>query len=195
MTPSPDDADVSAMCRLRGGDDLALNEIMGRWQRRVVAFLLRYTGNEATAVDLAQETFVRVYQNRERYESRAAFSTWLFAIATNQARQHFRWQKRHPTFSLDAELEDPEGKSTNSQLSADCDDPRDAALREEKARLVRACVLALPHDLREAVILSEYEEFSHQEIARIAGCTAKAVETRLYRARAILREKLARFLR
>ncbi|HEY5753214.1 MAG TPA: sigma-70 family RNA polymerase sigma factor [Chthoniobacterales bacterium] len=195
MTPSPDDADIAAMRRLRDGDDSALNEIMDRWQRRVTAFILRYTGNEATAVDLAQETFVRVYQNRERYEARAAFSTWLFAIAANQARQYYRWQKRHSVFSLDAELENSEGKSTIAQLPADCDDPRKAALRDEKARLVREFVLALPGDLREAVILSEYEEFSHQEIAGIAGCTAKAVETRLYRARAILREKLARFLR
>lgn len=195
MTPSPDDADICAMRRLRDGDDLALNEIMERWQRRVIAFLLRFTGNETASVDLAQETFVRIYHSRESFEPKGAFSTWLFAIAANQARQYFRWQKRHPSFSLDAEAENPERKSVADKLPADGDDPRDAALRGEKARLVRECVLALPDDLREAVILSEYEDLSHLEIARIAGCTTKAIETRLYRARAILREKLARFLK
>lgn len=195
MTPSSDDADVSAMRRLRAGDDLALNEIMGRWQRPLTTFLLRFTGNETVAVDLAQETFVRVYQSRDRFEPKGAFSTWLFAIAANQARQYFRWQKRHPSFSLDAEPENPKERSIANKLSTDGDGPSDAALRSEKARLVRECVLTLPDDLREAVILFEYEDLSHMEIARIAGCTSKAIETRLYRARGILREKLARFLK
>jgi RNA polymerase sigma-70 factor, ECF subfamily len=91
MTTFPEDADSSAMRRLREGEDLALNEIMERWQRRVTSYLLRFTGNETVAIDLAQETFVRVYQSRERYRPQAKFSTWLFAIASNLAREHLRW--------------------------------------------------------------------------------------------------------
>ncbi|HVE15300.1 MAG TPA: sigma factor, partial [Chthoniobacterales bacterium] len=82
-SPSAGDADHAAMARLRDGDDPALNEIMDRWQRRVTSFLLRMTGNEAVALDLAQETFVRVYQSRERFQPRGEFSTWLFTIAAN----------------------------------------------------------------------------------------------------------------
>lgn len=66
--------------------------------------------------------------------------------------------------------------------------------RDERARIVKEAVTALPPDLREAVLLFEYEDLSHEQIAEIAGCSKKAVETRLYRARAILREKLSRWL-
>ena len=97
-----EDSDVLAMSRLREGDDLALNDIMDRWQSRLTGYLIRFTGSEAMAVDLAQETFVRVYGNRFRYRPSGAFSTWLFAIASNLARHHIRWQLRHPTISLDA---------------------------------------------------------------------------------------------
>jgi RNA polymerase sigma-70 factor, ECF subfamily len=67
MSGLHEDPDVFSMFRLREGEDLALNEIMDRWQRRLTSYLLRLTSSEAVAVDLAQETFVRVYQNRARY--------------------------------------------------------------------------------------------------------------------------------
>ena len=69
MSGPHEDPDVVAMSRLRGGDDLALNEIMDRWQRRLTSYLIRLTGSETVAIDLAQETFVRVYQNRVRVPS------------------------------------------------------------------------------------------------------------------------------
>jgi RNA polymerase sigma-70 factor (ECF subfamily) len=94
------------MSRLREGEDLALNEIMDRWQRRLTSYLIRLTGSEAVAIDLAQETFVRVYQNRVRYRPTGAFSTWLFAIASNLARHHIRWKIRHPSVSIDGSSEE-----------------------------------------------------------------------------------------
>jgi len=193
IPPSAGDADHAAMARLRDGDDPALNEIMDRWQRRVTSFLLRMTGNEAVALDLAQETFVRVYQSRERFQPRGEFSTWLFTIAANLGRQHFRWQGRHPAVSLDAAGEDD--RAMVDRLPAGDRDPREQAEAMERAEAVRNAVLALPHELREVVVLSEYEGLSHQQIAGIAGCTPKAVETRLYRARALLRERLGGFLK
>jgi RNA polymerase sigma-70 factor (ECF subfamily) len=193
MTVSQDDPDVAAMARLQDGDDLALNEIMDRWQRRVTAYLLRLTGNESVAIDLAQETFVRVYQSRERYRPMAKFSTWLFSIAANLARQNFRWQKRHPAVSLD-EFNDDRTARLSERIPADGPNPGDAAEQDERARMVRDAVMALPGDLREAVVLFEYEDLSHEQIATIAGCTRKAVETRLYRARNVLRDRLNRWL-
>jgi len=192
MTTFPEDVDTSAMRRLREGEDLALNEIMERWQRRVTSYLLRFTGNETVAIDLAQETFVRVYQCRERYRPTAKFSTWLFAIASNLAREHFRWLKRHPTASLNKadETECP----LSERLAADGLNPSEAAENVEQATAVRDAVMSLPNDLREAVVLFEYEDMSHAQISAIVGCSRKAVETRLYRARGILRERLKRWL-
>ena len=194
MTTFPEDADSSAMRRLREGEDHALNEIMERWQRRVTSYLLRFTGNETVAIDLAQETFVRVYQSRERYRPTAKFSTWLFAIASNLAREHLRWLRRHPTASLNEADEGNSERPLSERIAADGLNPSEAAEKLEQTRALRDAVMSLPHDLREAVVLFEYEDMSHEEIAEITGCSRKAVETRLYRARGILRKRLERWL-
>jgi RNA polymerase sigma-70 factor (ECF subfamily) len=191
MTELPEDADRSAMLRLREGEDLALNEIMERWQRRVTSYLLRLTGSESVAIDLAQETFVRVYQSRTRYRPAAKFSTWLFAIASNLAREHFRWLKRHPTSSLN-DTHDA-GRPLGELLPAEDRNPSEAAENFEQIEAVRDAVMSLPEDLREVVLLFEYEDMSYEQISAITGRSRKAVEMQLYRARGILREQLKRW--
>ncbi|HEY5954502.1 MAG TPA: sigma-70 family RNA polymerase sigma factor [Terrimicrobiaceae bacterium] len=194
MAPLREDPDIAAMSRLRDGDDLALNEIMDRWQRRLTSYLIRLTGNEAVALDLAQEVFVRVYQNCGRYRPTGAFATWLFTIATNLVRHHLRWKLRHPVVSLDDSSGHlPDAISEKILSSAELD-PRTRLERDERAAAVREAVSHLPDDLREALVLFEYEEMSYDQVAKIQGCSAKAIETRLYRARAILRKRLERWL-
>jgi RNA polymerase sigma-70 factor, ECF subfamily len=180
------------MSRLREGDDLALNDIMDRWQRRLTGYLIRLTGSEAIAVDLAEETFVRVYGNRFRYRPSGAFSTWLFAIASNLARHHIRWQLRHPTISMDVAA-GATGRALEDLQAAD-PDPRARLERAERAEAVREAIAELEADLREALILFNYEDMSYEQIAAIQRCSTKAVETRLYRARASLRKKLEPWL-
>lgn len=193
MAIEADDADVAAMLRLREGDDLALNEIMDRWQRRVLSYLMRLTGNQAVACDLAEETFVRVYQSRDRYRPKGAFSTWLFAIATNLFRNQSRWQFRHATVSIDA-ANDLDDKPLGEKIPDSRHDPSREVEISERSTAIREAVLSLPNDQRQAIVLFEYEGLSHEEIAQVVGCTPKAVETRLYRARATLREKLKKLL-
>lgn len=183
-------ADTAAMARLQAGDDLALNELMDRWRTRVVSYLIRVVANETAAIDLAQETFVRVYRARLGYRPSSKFSTWLFAIATNLARHHLRWQRRHPSVSLD----DPDDDAIHDRIPSASSDPSGDAVKAEQAAAVKEAIISLPQDLREAVILFEYEDMSHAEIAAVVGCSAKAVETRLYRARQILRQKLQSLL-
>lgn len=192
MTTFAEDTDWAAMRRLRGGEELALNEIIERWQRRVTSYLLRLTASETVAIDLAQETFVRVYQSRERYRPSAKFSTWLFTIASNLAREHFRWLKRHPTASLNTA--DEAARPLSERIAAEGLDPSEAVENVEQTTAVREAVMSLPNDLREAVVLFEYEDMSYEQISAITGCSRKAVETRLYRARGILRERLKRWL-
>lgn len=187
-----EDPDARSMSRLRDGEDLALDEIMDRWQGRLTSYLFRLTGNDTVALDLAEETFVRVYQNRERYRPSGAFSTWLFAIATNLARHHLRWGMRHPAVSMDAPSE--RRSSVGETLSAPDPDPSALLENEERAMAVREAISQLPPELREALILFEYEDMSYEQIAKIQRCSVKAVETRLYRARGILRGKLAHLL-
>ena len=181
-----ENVDLMAMSSLASGEDRALTDIMERWKSRLIAYLLRFTGSETAAIDLAQETFVRLYQARLRFRPTASpncFSSWIFGIAANLGRNHLRWQSRHPTLPLE-DAGDP----------ASLGDPSLSAETTERTTAIQASIASLPSDLREALILSEYEDLSHAEIATIAGCSAKAVERRISHAREQLRRELKSFL-
>ena len=180
------DADVEAMTRLAHGDDLALNEIMERWTARLGSFLARFLGSENDAAELVQETFVAVYRARMRYRPNGKFSSWIFGIAGNLARQRLRWRKRHPEVALDLEMEESRPVQPDHFL----ENPSLKMQGKETAAAVRSAVMALPAELREALILATYEELPQSEIAQILGCSTKAVETRIYRARQLLKKKL-----
>ena len=192
-TIDPNACDRADMERLIAGHDAALNDLMERHAKPVFHFLCRMLGNEDDANDLAQETFVRVFKSRGSFRAEQKFSTWLFTIAANLARNHFRWRTRHPNISLDAENPETE-QSLGSTLPANNPAPNEQALTAERAKAVRLAVSKLPEDLREAMVLCEWEERSVAEAAAILETTPKAVESRLYRARQILRERLKGWL-
>lgn len=185
-------SDSELMIRLADGDDYALNALMDRWASRVTAFLYKMTGQRETAIDLAQETFVHLYQARSRYRPSGNFSTYLFSIATNLARNHARWKSRHPTVSLDAAQDN--GDWQIPDLVASTRTPNEAAVAAETSRAVHQAFLELPADLREAMTLFIYEQMSYAEIATACQCSPKAVETRIYRARQILKKRLSEFV-
>jgi RNA polymerase sigma-70 factor (ECF subfamily) len=166
---------------------------MERHATPVFHFLCRMVGNEDDANDLAQETFVRVFRARATFHPSEKFSTWLFTIAANLARNHFRWRSRHPNVSLETETGESE-QTIGSTLPASDPAPNEQALAAERAAAVRAAVGKLPEELREAVVLCEWEELSMADAAKILEATPKAVESRLYRARQILRERLKPWL-
>lgn len=188
-----DDSEPELMGRLAGGDDLALNALMDRWGERVTAFLHRMTGNRDAAIDLAQETFVKLYHARDRYRPSGSFSTYLFSIAANLARNHARWKARHPTLSLD--VAEDQGGVTVPELADSNQTPEQAAVTAERIRAVNEAFLLLPDDLREAMTLFIYEGMGYAEIASVSQCSPKAVETRIYRARQLLKEQLKELAR
>jgi RNA polymerase sigma-70 factor (ECF subfamily) len=188
--PALDRADMQ---RLAGGHEAALNDLMARHARPVFQFLCRMLGNEDDANDLAQETFVRVYQHRASFKPGAKFTTWLYTIAANLARNHHRWLSRHPGISLDAESHNT-GQSIGDFLPSAEPSPAAAAVATERAALVRAAVKQLPADLREVIILCEWQDLSAAEAAAVLDTTPKAIDNRLYRARNLLRDRLRKWL-
>lgn len=132
---------------------------------------------------------MRVYQNCAKFDPTQKFSTWLYAIAGNMVRDCYRSRVRHPQVSLDAmdEASDTEfgGQLTDANLI-----PSESMQVSERTDAIRKAVAALPEELRTPLILAEYEDMSQIEIGEILNCSAKAVETRIYRARKQLRETL-----
>jgi RNA polymerase sigma-70 factor (ECF subfamily) len=194
MSPSPQqsevetDPDVELMLRLKKGEDCMLNELMNRWEQPLVRFIYRYIGREVDAFDLAQETFVRIYETRHRYLVRGKFSTWLFTIAANLCRNYLRSRQNRGEFI--SETWDSEEIERSDSSHARDDSPDQAAIKSESVALVRAAIDKLPHDLKTAILLFEYESLSYAEISSVLGCSVKAAEMKLYRARQLLREKL-----
>jgi RNA polymerase sigma-70 factor, ECF subfamily len=192
-TPEPDGLDAHDMARLVAGHGAALDELMARHAEKLFHYLIRSLGDESDAADLAQETFLKVYQNRRRFDPRQRFSTWLYTIATNLVRDRFRWRARHAQVSLDA-ANLATGGGLHQTLPESGPSPSGSLEAKERAEMVRRAVDTLPSDLRVPLVLAEYEERPQAEIARILGCTVKAVETRIYRARQQLRLHLSKLL-
>ena len=193
MNAASSDADAQDaldMARLAEGYDAALNDLMERHGARLFHYLIRCLQNEEDAADLAQETFVRVYQNRTRFRREAKFTTWLYAIATNLVKTRYRFRARHSEVPLDTQNAQAE-HSFRETIPANDMTPSDCLQAGERAEAVRCAVAALPEELRTPLILAEYEERSQAEIGEILGCSAKAVEMRIYRARQQLRQALS----
>jgi RNA polymerase sigma-70 factor, ECF subfamily len=186
-----DQLDRADMERLAAGQDAALNDLMARHSPAVFHFLCRMVNNEEDAHDLAQETFVRIYRSKNQFRSDAKFTTWLYTIAANLARNHFRWRSRHPNIPLDGDNDEP---GPSDHLPASGLTPNEASLAAERNAAVQSAVKQLPPDLREAIVLCEWEDRAVAEAAVILKSTPKAVESRLYRARQILRTKLKQWL-
>jgi RNA polymerase sigma-70 factor (ECF subfamily) len=184
-----DEQDAQDMAQLAEGDDSALNRLMERHASRLFHYLIRALDDEGDAADLAQETFVRVYQSRAKFDRSRKFTTWLYAIGSNLVRDRYRWRSRHPQVSLDADDETP-GAGLKSALAAPDSLPDGVLQASQRASLVQEAVAALPTELREPLILAVYEELPQAEIAAMLGCSVKGVETRIYRARQQLRAAL-----
>lgn len=184
MTEQTQD-DGAWVAAAQAGDTAAFDRIMVRYRGPVVDFCYRMTGRPDDAVDLAQDTFVRAWRAMGRYRARpdAAFSTWLFQIARNACLDWRRRNRRDPLYAAvdPVETEDLPGPGSVP----------DAVSARETGACIAAAVLALPEDQRTALVLAEYEGQSHEQIATVLKTSAKAVESRLYRARRSLRHALA----
>ena len=147
------------------------------------------------AEELAQETFVRVWQQREKFHEGAEVRPWVFSIAVNLARNRLRWWRRRPEVALEAWCAAGEGeKERGGEGERGSRGDGGDLERKERAGAVRDAIAALPGELREAIVLFEFEEMSQAEIAVAVGASVKAVEARVARAREKLRVMLRRWV-
>lgn len=180
------DEDSALVNRLRSGDDFALNEIMQRYKERIYRLAWRYVGNEDAALDVTQETFTKLYFNIDKFDPSYKFSTWLFQIAVNLCRDHLRKNKHHAknvSFDVLTESGLGDGQQSGENIEASFQTRQQLSFLHKEISL-------LPDKLKDAFVLFVLEERTQNECAEILNVSAKTVETRVYRARKILSEKL-----
>ena len=153
-------------------------------QARVIGTISKMLGSDAESEDLAQQVFIRIWKSAPRYRPTAKFTTWLFRITRNLVFNELR-RKRH---FVDQTEEISEATERAEK------EPDQVLLEEELQLAVQDAINRLPESQRMAIILRRYEEMPYEEIAKVMGTTVPAVKSILFRARAELRQRLAKYL-
>jgi RNA polymerase sigma-70 factor (ECF subfamily) len=167
--------------RVLAGDVSAFEEIVRRWQSPLVNLAYRFCHDRGRAEEMAQEAFLRAYRNLKQWRKEAAFSTWLFALATNVYRSELRRIPVH--VPIDDVREPADARAQDGGLE-----------EEDRDRAVRRAVFALPEKYREALILFYFHEMDVPAAAGSLGVPEGTFKARLFRGREILRGKLPQFL-
>lgn len=197
-TPNPehptshDALDREDMILLAEGGSAALDRLMDRHGPGLIRFLRRMVRSDADAADLAQESFVRVFQNRDRFDPDRRFATWLFTIGANLARNHLRSRDRTPAMESVDEADPQSGRVR--EIPANSPEPDETLVDEEVRSLVRQAVDELPEEMRSAILLVDVEDHSVRQTSEILGVPTRTVESRLYHGRRALRARLSRWL-
>jgi RNA polymerase sigma-70 factor, ECF subfamily len=179
--PSPTDEEL--MIRYREGDADAFPVIVRRYKDRLTSAVMRLVGDRDKAEDIVQETFLRVHKNAARYKTIARFSTWIYTIALNMAKNEIRNTRRRKTTSLwDIGL-DRDGEPTAYEIPDEADRPDDVVERRDLRGLMERCIAQLPPKYRTIIVLRDVEGLSYEEIAQILKLPEGTVKSRMNRAR------------
>ena len=166
--------------RYLGGDESAFDELLREMRPRLTYFINGYVKDPHIAEDICIDVFVYLLANPSRFNPNSSLSTYLFMLARSRAIDYIRRKK----VRRETELSDADGIASDRE-------PVSALLDSEKKRVIHSALATLPDDMRNAVYLVYFEELSYKETARVMGISAKRVDNLLYRAKAILREKLS----
>jgi RNA polymerase sigma-70 factor (ECF subfamily) len=180
--PEDDVTDDDLMAGTARGEEAAFRQLVQRWEGPIFAFLQRMLDSPEDALDLSQETFLRVHAQARRYEPAGRFRGWLFRIAGNLARSWLRRKRTLRWIRFDPARHDQPSSHADAARSLE---------RQETRRQVRDALARLPDRQRQAVLLRRYEGLGYSEIATALGTTVPAVESLLQRAMARLRKDLA----
>ena len=191
----PSDASEEALLeRCRRGEREAFDTVVELYKDRIVTYLAYMLGDEQEAQDLAQEVFIRAFVSIGSFRGDCSLQTWLYRIAHNLGIDHIRRKRRAPEqVSLDAPVRLAEGE-VEGQWEGEVSDPVEEAERGELAEMVRKAVARLPEKLRAVVVLHDLQQMTYEEVARVLRCPVGTVKSRLFHARARLREILAPML-
>ena len=183
--------DEKLMIQLAQGSHVAFEEILSRYETSVITFCYAFVRNRESAEDIAQEIFLRVFRNAQRYKPIAKFTTWLYKIATNLCINELKKGKLRQCLSLHETIgSDPEGTKIIERIVAKDTSPISNLERQETQALIDKAIQQLPDDQRITIVMVEYHQMAYQDIAEVLGVTESAIKMRVKRARETLRELL-----
>lgn len=187
-------SDEEIMVRCALGSEAAFQILVSRYRSRIINLITRFVGDQDRAEDIAQEVFIRVYRNRERYRKSGKFSTWIFTIAANLAKNEIRRKVRHRrVVSMDEEREP--GMSLAATLADDAPSPGQVLERRELEVLILNAIESLPERYRLALVLRDIEGLAYEEVSRVLGIPGGTVRSRINRARLMVKDRLDSLVR
>ena len=179
------------------GSDAAFTQLVARYKDPIINYINMMVGNYDTAADLAQETFLRVYQNVGRYNSTYKFSTWIYRIATNLAIDEMRYRKRRgQVFFRNIWGNQADGIAEEKEFALRDSGriPSEEMLRKESGQVLGDAIRSLPAKYRTAFVMKEVQELPYDEIARVLNTSPGTVKSRLHRAKELLQRKLEHYM-
>jgi RNA polymerase sigma-70 factor (ECF subfamily) len=187
-------SDEDLMAEAAEGSERAFRELVGRYRSRVLNLVSRLLNDREASDDISQEVFVRVFLHRKNYRRGAKFSTWLFTIAANLAKNEIRRRKRRRNWSSLDELQ--EQLHDSSLQLMDPKGNREAEVDSAQIQgIVGEAITTLPERYRLALVLRDVEGLAYEEIAQVLGIPGGTVRSRINRARLMLKKKLEPMLR
>ncbi len=178
----------------KNGDEAAFASIVGRYKSPITNYLYRFLNDYEEAVDLTQETFVRVYFAIDRYHTEYAFSTYIYRIATNLAISELRKRKRRTILSLTGLFQSEDDEQAEFQPPDNRNRPDENLVENERNRVIAKAIATLPAKYRVPIILRDVEGKSYDEVAEILELGLGTTKSRISRARGLLKEKLKHYL-
>ena len=193
----PDEVESKLVERLVARDERAFNELVKLFERRVFALVFRMLGNAAEAEDMAQEVFVQVFKAIGTFRGESKLSTWIYRIAINLCKNRAKYLKVRHAGQQDELEEVAEHAELGTKASANVaqlERPDEAMAGREIERIVQKSIARIEETFRECLVLRDVEELSYEEIGQITGLPEGTVKSRIFRARAMLREMVEREL-
>ncbi len=183
-------ADVDLVSRSLAGREESFEELVRRYQRPIVAYAYRLVGDYESALDLAQEVFIKVYSSLERYRPEYKFSTWIYKIAHNAAIDHLR--RNSGARGLEPLTLEADGANFERPLATGVLTPEQLSERSEWRAEIETVVQLLPAAYRELIVLRHAHDLNYDEIAEITNLPLGTVKNRIFRAREMMREQFER---
>src|SRR5215510_5159770 len=186
--------DHELLVAIRDGDESAFQEIVRRYRNPITNFIYRMLDDYDRSVELAQETFIRVYTSASRYQANYSFSTYIYRIATNLAISELRKRKRRKLVSLFSPYTNEDGETLEMDPPDQTTLQDEALIEDERRKAVSRAIKSLPEKYRAAVVLRDVEGLSYDRIAEVMNLSEGTVKSRINRARNLLKEKLSAYI-